>query len=485
VPLLWDLLPSGHWIYFPAPAPAIGSEAPCCVLASAGALDHVAVLRGGDYHSWLRMHRKDSRAEADPIEVPEFSPHVWAEAVGSLQDEIEAAVITAARDRASLHRQLEEKESVIRGLKAALDLGDVARSRHASLHAELLEKERVIAELAAAVDALRAGRVPVVGRLRHAAGRARAAIRRRIVPAPRLGVLVQHPPRVLRVPLPPRNPRSVGLPSISLVTPSFRHGRFLERTMLSVLAQGYGRLEYVVQDGGSDDGTLEILRSYGPRLSRWASEPDDGQSQAINRGFASTSGEVMGWLNSDDLLLPGALRRVGEVFCRHPEVDVVYGNRVLVDERDMQIGRWILPGHDGEVLSWADYVPQETLFWRRRAWERVGGRVDESFQFAMDWDLLVRMRDSGARFMHIPHLIGAFRVHASQKTSDSIETIGEPEMDRIRARIHGRVPAPAEIDRHVRPFLRRHVRADLLHAMHRRTAGLRWSPAQLEGRAAP
>lgn len=277
----------------------------------------------------------------------------------------------------------------------------------------------------------------------------------------------------------------MGLPSISLVTPSFRHGRFLERTILSVLAQEYRRLEYVVQDGGSDDGTLEILQSYGPRLSRWSSEPDGGQSQAINRGFAPTSGEVMGWLNSDDLLLPGALHRVGEMFRRHPEIDVVYGNRVLVDEHDMQVGRWVLPGHDGELLSWADYVPQETLFWRRRAWERVGGRVDESFRFAMDWDLLIRMRDSGARFLHIRHLIGAFRVHASQKTSDCIETIGEPEMDRIRERIHGRVPTRAEIDRNVRPFLRRHVRADLLHAIHRSTAGLSWLPVQPEGRAVP
>jgi len=171
----------------------------------------------------------------------------------------------------------------------------------------------------------------------------------------------------------------------------------------------------------------------------------------------------MAWLNSDDLLLPGALACVANYFARHPEVDVVYGNRLLIDEDDMEIGRWILPGHDNEVLSWVDYVPQESLFWRRSIWEKVGGNVDESFRFAMDWDLLLRFRDAGAQFAHIPCFLGAFRVHAQQKSSAAMSDVGVPEMNRIRERILGRVPSMKEIQKAVKPFLARHVAVDMAY----------------------
>src|SRR5262249_39076636 len=154
-----------------------------------------------------------------------------------------------------------------------------------------------------------------------------------------------------------------------------------------------------------------------------------------------------------DLLLPSALAYVGAFFAQHPEVDALYGHRVLIDDDDQEIGRWVLPPHDDEVLSWADYVPQETLFWRRRVWERVNARFDDTFQFAMDWDLLVRLRDAGARLVRVPRFLGAFRVHAEQKSSAQIATIGEREMMRIRERIHGRAVSYEEISRHVRRYL--------------------------------
>jgi hypothetical protein len=113
------------------------------------------------------------------------------------------------------------------------------------------------------------------------------------------------------------------------------------------------------------------------------------------------------------------------------------------------------------VLSWADYVPQETLFWRRSLWEKVGGRIDESFRFAMDWDLLVRFRQAGARFARIPRFLGGFRVHAKQKTSAGISDIGFEEMNRIRARILGRVPSTIEVRKAVAPYLMRHAAVDL------------------------
>ncbi|HTT08226.1 MAG TPA: glycosyltransferase family 2 protein [Gammaproteobacteria bacterium] len=251
------------------------------------------------------------------------------------------------------------------------------------------------------------------------------------------------------------------LPKISLVTPSYKQAGFIERTINSVLDQDYPNLEYFVQDGGSMDGTREILDRYSKRLAGWESCPDRGQSQALNLGFAKTSGEIMAWLNSDDILLPGALAYVAEYFNRHPEVDVVYGHRILIDENDHQIGRWMLPAHDDAVLSWADYVPQETIFWRRRIWDKVGGRIDESFRFAMDWDLLVRFRDAGARFARLPRFLGGFRVHPQQKTSAAISEVGCQEMDRIRQRVWGRVPSRTEVRKAVLPYLVKHVVTDL------------------------
>ena len=134
----------------------------------------------------------------------------------------------------------------------------------------------------------------------------------------------------------------------------------------------------------------------------------------------------------------------------------------------MEIGRWILPGHDGEVLSWADYIPQETMFWRRSIWDKAGGHVDESFRFAMDWDLLVRFRESGAKFAHIPHFLGAFRIHEQQKTSAAISEIGYQEMNRIRERVLGRVPSRKEIRTKVTAFILKHVAADVAYRIKTR-----------------
>src|SRR5262249_36979350 len=192
-------------------------------------------------------------------------------------------------------------------------------------------------------------------------------------------------------------------------------GPFLERTLKSVLGQGYPRLEYIVQDGGSTDETAEVLERYRGLLHHCESAPDRGQAHAINLGFGHGTGEILAYLNSDDLLLPGTLHYVAHYFATHPEVDAVYGHRVLIDENDAEVGRWVLPPHNDALLSWADYVPQETLFWRRRIWDKVGASLDETFQFALDWDLLIRFRDAGARFVRLPRFLGGFRVHAQQK----------------------------------------------------------------------
>lgn len=286
---------------------------------------------------------------------------------------------------------------------------------------------------------------------------------------PRIGVLRHHAPRPLTVPArylrtaPPDPP-----PSISIVTPSFEQGRFLEKTLYSVVSQNYPALEYVVQDGASSDNTLDVLQRFGPALTSWTSEPDDGQADAINRAFRQTTGEVMAWLNSDDLLLPGSLAYVARYFAEHPDVDVVYGHRLMIDENDGQIGAWVLPAHDDHALSLADYVPQETLFWRRRVWETVGGSVDRSFDFALDWDLLLRFRGSGARMVRLPRFLGAFRVHAEQKTT-AVGALGEVECDRLRQRVHGRPVEIEEVLLGLRWYLVKHI---LVHTRHRIVDGL-------------
>jgi hypothetical protein len=144
----------------------------------------------------------------------------------------------------------------------------------------------------------------------------------------------------------------------------------------------------------------------------------------------------MAYLNSDDLLAPGALRCVADYFATHPDVDVVYGHRIIIDDDDREIGRWVMPRHHPETLAWIDYVPQETMFWRKRAWDLAGG-IDPSFQFALDWDLLARFQQAGCRMVRLPYFLAAFRVHAAQKTSQDIHTTGAGEMARIRARFHG------------------------------------------------
>ena len=325
---------------------------------------------------------------------------------------------------------------------------------------QAIEKEAIIRNLAAAVAAFRAAtdRPSLPARVWQ---QGKSSVGRLIMP--KLGVLTQHPPIPLgdrKISL--RRPvRVEQMPIISIVTPSFRQAHMIERTIASVVNQQYPKLDYFIQDGGSNDGTTSVLEKWADRLTGWESTPDGGQSAAINLGFAKTTGEIMAWLNSDDLLMPGSLSYVASFFHRNPHIDVLYGNRLLIDEDDALIGRWVLPGHDDKVLPWADYVPQETLFWRRSIWDKVGG-IDESFKFAMDWDLLLRFRAAGARFAHRPVYLGAFRIHAKQKTSAAINEVGFQEMARLRKREFGRDVTYDEIRRAIAPFMVRHLVADKL-----------------------
>jgi GT2 family glycosyltransferase len=220
-------------------------------------------------------------------------------------------------------------------------------------------------------------------------------------------------------------------PRFAIVTPSLNHADFIKATIDSIFDQHYPAVDYLVKDAGSTDGTIAILQSYGARL-RWLSEPDQGQAHAVNVGFRHVQGELMAWLNSDDMLAPGALVTVAKFFQANPEVDIVYGHRIFVDHAGCEIGRAVLPPHDGAALRRADYVPQESLFWRRAVWERLGG-LDESFHYALDWDFLLRAQSAGFQIARLPRFLGCFRIHERQKTSARLE-LGLAEQAILRAR---------------------------------------------------
>jgi glycosyltransferase involved in cell wall biosynthesis len=220
------------------------------------------------------------------------------------------------------------------------------------------------------------------------------------------------------------------LPVISIVTPSYQYGRFIEWTIRSVLLQRYPKLEYVVMDGGSTDQTPAILDRYRPFLTHVESGPDGGQADAVVRGFAHTTGEIMAYLNSDDMLAPGALEFVAGYFSANPEVDAIYSHRVFVGGDNTVESYWILPEHNNWLMSRWDYIPQETCFWRRRIYDQAGG-IHSKLQFALDYDLFVRFMKRG-RMRRVNRFLGAFRTHPSSKTSGLIEGHVHPEVQAVR-----------------------------------------------------
>jgi len=246
-------------------------------------------------------------------------------------------------------------------------------------------------------------------------------------------------------------------PKISIATPSLNSAAFIDRTINSVMSQGYQNIEYVVQDGGSSDSTVDMLKKWSGFNVQWTSGHDKGQANAINLAFRKTTGEIMGYLNADDFLLSGSLHYIAKYFADHPKVDIIYGHRIVVDEFDREVGRWIIPPHSNDILSWADYIPQETLFWRRRIWKCVGENLDETFEFALDWDLILRFRETGAKFVRLPRFLGAFRVHSQQKTSRELTTTGEKEMNRLRMRCLGYLPTPKAIRKKLRYYYSLHL----------------------------
>lgn len=216
-------------------------------------------------------------------------------------------------------------------------------------------------------------------------------------------------------------PRAAEAPyRITVVTPSYNQGQFLEEAIRSVLLQGYPNLEYIVIDGGSSDGSRAIIEKYAPFLAYWVSEPDKGQANAINKGFARSTGAIMGWLNSDDLLLPDALWHIAEAYQRDPKLMVSCGFRKLFDAESRFLMNWVRGMPNRYQLQRRDVVAQETTYWRREVWERCGG-LDESLHFGMDYEYWQRIMANGYHFRLLPHYLGGFRLHEDSKTTNLLD----------------------------------------------------------------
>lgn len=221
------------------------------------------------------------------------------------------------------------------------------------------------------------------------------------------------------------------MPRVTVVTPSYNQADFLEATIDSVVGQQGVDFDYLVIDGGSTDASAEILRRRSDEIDYWVSEPDRGQADAISKGFARARGDLLCWLNSDDLLLPGALAAVVEFFDTHPECEVVSGGAYCIDTAGRPLKRWFGNYTLGVSASYnrlrfyeQDGVFQQATFWRRSAYEAVGG-VDPSLRFAMDRDLFVRLAKR-RRFARLPKMLACFRLHDDCK-STSIQHVRREE----------------------------------------------------------
>lgn len=215
------------------------------------------------------------------------------------------------------------------------------------------------------------------------------------------------------------------LPTISLVTPSYNQARFLETALRSVVEQDYPWLEYIVLDGGSTDGSVEILERFDGVIDHWKSEPDDGQADAINRGWQLADGQVLGWLNSDDRLEPGALDAVGETFARRPGTRLVYGDCRVVDAQGRQIRDKRPEGYDVRTLLMGASLPQPSVFMHRSLVEELGG-LDVSLHHALDWAFFLRafVRCSSDQLRYLPRYLSASRVYEGTKTRTGLSAKG-------------------------------------------------------------
>jgi glycosyltransferase involved in cell wall biosynthesis len=240
-------------------------------------------------------------------------------------------------------------------------------------------------------------------------------------------------------------------PLVSIVTPSYNQAEYLEETVLSVLDQDYQNLEYLIVDGGSTDGSLEIIQKYGDRLAWWVSEPDQGQTDAINKGFSKAKGGILAWLNSDDTYLGGAVSEVVAYLQDHPEVGTVYGDANLIDEESQVIGKFPARQTDYQrLMRGYVHIPQQATFFRSELWKIVGP-LDPTFFFAMDYDLWVRLSQQ-APLKYYPRNWANFRLHGGAKSIEADDRCW-PEMVRVHRREGGSKISWLSLKASIRPWI--------------------------------
>ncbi|MFC2063884.1 glycosyltransferase family 2 protein [Chloroflexota bacterium] len=210
---------------------------------------------------------------------------------------------------------------------------------------------------------------------------------------------------------------------VSIVTPSFNQADFLEKTICSVLEQDYPHIEYLLVDGGSTDGSLEIIQKYSKQLTWWVSEPDSGQAEAINKGLSRVSGDIVAWLNSDDILLPGAIKQAVSIFTQFPETGLIYGDVLAIDARGTTTNRLTYSDMSLSDLAAFQMIGQPSVFMRRSVLEKAG-YLDVSFHFLLDHHLWLRMAQL-AKIRHIPEFLSAARFHADSKNVSRAAEFGQ------------------------------------------------------------
>ncbi len=230
-------------------------------------------------------------------------------------------------------------------------------------------------------------------------------------------------------------------PRISIVTPSYNQGEFIEETIRAILLQGYPNIEYIIIDGGSTDNTVEIIKKYEPHITYWVSEKDRGQSHAINKGFERATGEIYFWINSDDFPAKNTFRFIANAFRQEPSVDVLYGDNCDVDQHSRPLKLTKFSEFSTGDLIARNRIGQAETYFRSRVWKKYG-LTNESLHFIMDYELWIRWALENVRFKHCPRVLAYFRIHAKSKTKNLFR-LSQIENVALLENLHKSVKLPA------------------------------------------